>query len=82
MQNLRYGAAVILLGVMGDNIIDFVNAGTGKIVQQNFRPGRVNRIEQSGPVAALYKIGIVTRTVRQGNKSVEQPYVKINRADG
>ncbi len=70
---------MVLLSVMSDNIIDSLDSRPDKIIQQNVRFVRVNRIKQRDFLAALYQVGVITGAVRQRNQFIEQPPVPVNR---
>ena len=79
-----YRASVIELGVVGDDIVDRLDAGRLQGGDELRGLGRVDGVDQGGLLAALDQIGIVAGAVGQRNQLVEQlavPVVGAQRID-
>ncbi len=70
---------MVLLGVVGNDVVD-----AGDSFEIAFEDGKhvgLDRVDQDGLVPAADQIGIIARSVGQGDEGVEEPSVEIRHAD-
>ena len=67
--------------MVDDHIIDSFDPKFEQVRYQLELLCRVNRIDECSLLAPLDQVGIVARTVREGDKGIEETPVKIKRTD-
>ena len=73
------GAGVVLLGVVGDHVVD--PRHVGELRQEDLGEGRVDGVDERRLVAAEDEVDVVARAVGEGDERVEEPPVPVDRAD-
>jgi hypothetical protein len=72
---------MILFGMVDNNVINPVDIQLDKVRDKFVLLGGIDGVYKCRLLAALNKIRIVTRTVREWNQLIKDPPVKINRSN-
>ena len=82
VQNIGNGAGMILLGVMGDDVVDPRDPQVPQMPDQIGGFRRVDRIDQGGLLPPPDQVRIVRGAVGKGNQLIKQPAVPVDGPDG
>jgi len=75
-QHTRDGSGMVLLGIMRDDKVDF--AHTVQLRHRFIGHGRIDRVQQSGLLAAFNQISIVRRAIWKRDEGIKKTPVPIN----
>ena len=73
---------MVRFGMIGDDVVQPLDAQQIQVIQQYFRHFTVDRINQNGLFAALDKISVITGAIRQRNERIKETPVPIDSSDG